>query len=583
MSSVLRHRGAPLFVLLVALMPLFSDVSQLTRVQLVLIYAAVGFGLNIGLGYAGEFAVAQPVVLGVAAYTAAILNVTLGWSSLATLPCAVGAGVVVGFALSAPGFRLQGWYLAITTFFAAVVFPDVVQFFRGTTNGSEGLAGISPLPGLGLTLGSSPQQFEYVLGIVVLLWLAMYNIYRSTWGVVLRAVRDAPLAAESCGVSVVRVKAAVALVSSAPVAIAGWMFAHVSGVISPNSFGLNLTIVIIAAVILGGFGTVWGPVIGIVVVELVALWIGPFSSYNALLVGVTILVVAAVMPEGIIPGLSALLRRRFGHGRGVAIAGVDVACSIADQALPPVKRVGSDHRAGEVVYETAGVDKSFAGLRVLDGAGLSVRVGEVVGLVGPNGSGKTTLLNIITGYIKADNGSARLFGQEVLGRTSHSLSVRGIRRSFQIPQLVGELSVIDNVRLGLLGGRSQQIIVGMFRFPRYRRRAQRDTAQIIAFCGALGMEQAILRSRVDELPLGLRRVVEVARAIVSGPALVCLDEPAAGLAGQELAKLGQVIRMAARTGSGVLLVEHNLGFVREVCDVIVEIQDGQITPTVSVP
>jgi ABC-type branched-subunit amino acid transport system permease subunit len=329
-SRLLRHRAAPLVVALLALLPVLSDIQQLTRVQQVLIYAIVAFGLNIGLGYAGEFAVAQPVVLGVAAYTAAILNVETGWSSLATLPCAVVIGVAVGFVLSAPGFRLRGWYLTITTFFAAVIFPDLIQLFRGITGGSEGLAGMDPLPGLQLTLGSSPSQFEYVLGIVVVLWLAMYNIYRSSWGVVLRAVRDAPLAAESSGIAVWRVKAAVAVVSSVPVAIAGWMIAHINGVVGPNSFGLSLTIIIIAAVVLGGSGSVWGPVVGIVVVELVALWIGPFSSYNALLVGLAVLVVSALLPAGVIPAVVTVARRRLGLGRGLALAGVDVTA-----ALPP--------------------------------------------------------------------------------------------------------------------------------------------------------------------------------------------------------------------------------------------------------
>jgi branched-chain amino acid transport system permease protein len=580
-SRLLRHRAAPLVVALLALLPVFSDIQQLTRVQQVLIYAIVAFGLNIGLGYAGEFAVAQPVVLGVAAYTAAILNVETGWSSLATLPCAVVIGVAVGFVLSAPGFRLRGWYLTITTFFAAVIFPDLIQLFRGITGGSEGLAGMDPLPGLQLTLGSSPSQFEYVLGIVVVLWLAMYNIYRSSWGVVLRAVRDAPLAAESSGIAVWRVKAAVAVVSSVPVAIAGWMIAHINGVVGPNSFGLSLTIIIIAAVVLGGSGSVWGPVVGIVVVELVALWIGPFSSYNALLVGLAVLVVSALLPAGVIPAVVTVARRRLGLGRGLALAGVDVTAALPDVSNVDIAAPREGHEAvaaGDVVYEASGVTKRFAGLTVLAGADLTVRAGEVVGLVGPNGSGKTTLLNVITGHVRADAGEAHLFSQPTLGSTPHMLGSRGVRRSFQVPQLIGELSVLDNVRLGLLGGRRQQILGGILRGPRYRAATRRDTARIVAVCRTVGLDDTLLRQRVDELPLGLRRVVEVARALVSGPALVCLDEPAAGLAGPALARLGEVIRLAARTGSGVLLIEHNLSFVREVCDVVVEIRDGRVVP-----
>jgi branched-chain amino acid transport system permease protein len=403
-------------------------------------------------------------------------------------------GSAVGFVLSAPGFRLRGWYLTITTFFAAVIFPDLIQLFRGITGGSEGMAGMDPLPGLELTLGSSPQQFEYVLGIVVVLWFAMYNVYRSSWGVVLRSVRDAPLAAESCGVAVWRVKAVVSVVSSIPVAVAGWMIAHINGVVGPNSFGLGLTIVIIAAVVLGGSGSVWGPIVGIVVVELVALWIGPFSSYNALLVGLAVLIVSVLLPAGVVPALVTLARRRLGLGRGLALAGVDVAAALplSEQDKDPAVRATAGRAgAGAVVYQASGVTKSFAGLTVLDGADITVHAGEVVGLVGPNGSGKTTLLNVVTGHVKADSGRATLFDRSVLGISPHRLGNRGVRRSFQVPQLVGELSVIDNVRLGLLGGRRQQVLGSILRGPRYRSTTKADTAVVVAACRAVGLDDSM--------------------------------------------------------------------------------------------
>jgi len=231
-----------------------------------------------------------------------------------------------------------------------------------------------------------------------------------------------------------------------------------------------------------------------------------------------------------------------------------------------------------MLLEIDGLTKRFGGLTAVSDVSFGIDRGEIVGVFGPNGSGKTTLLNVITGHVRADAGEAHLFSQPTLGSTPHMLGSRGVRRSFQVPQLIGELSVLDNVRLGLLGGRRQQILGGILRGPRYRAATRRDTARIVAVCRTVGLDDTLLRQRVDELPLGLRRVVEVARALVSGPALVCLDEPAAGLAGPALTRLGEVIRLAARTGSGVLLIEHNLSFVREVCDVVVEIRDGRVVP-----
>jgi branched-chain amino acid transport system permease protein len=609
-----------------ALLPEYAGISELTRVQQILLYVMVGFGLNIGLGYAGEFAVAQPVILGVSAYTAGILSAHYNISSWVTLPCAIVSGCVVGFALSAPGFRLRGWYLAVTTFFAAVIFPDVVDLFTSVTGGTNGLAGIKPLPGVGLVLGSSPTQYRIVLGITLVLMLGMYNLSRSTWGVILRGLRDAPRATEACGINVKLVKGYVSIVSAIPVAVAGWAWAHIAGVISTDTFSLNLSIIIIAGVVIGGMGTVWGPVIGTVVVEIVSLWIGPFSDYNNLLVGAAIVFFAILMPHGIVHAWTAFtgwLAKQAGPptrpaaettDADVAAApasvradggpagptppqapisvpsepalpaagqpapvGAETALQPGEMALQPGDTIadGSMGVAGEPILELSGVRKHFGGVVVLEGVEMVVRRGEVVGLIGPNGSGKTTLLNIMTGHIRADEGQALLFGRSVLGKSPHRIAAAGVRRTFQVPRLIGEMSVFDNVRLGLLGARSQEVLGSIFLLPGYRNRARRHVERIETVCDLVGLTPDIQHRRVDGLPLGLRRVVEVARAVVSGPAIVCLDEPGAGLGGEELVRLRDVMRRVADAGSGVLLVEHNLDFVRNVSDRVLEMRDGQ--------
>ncbi len=577
----LRHPRASRWVLALvviagaALLPEFAGIGELTRVQQILFYIMIAFGLNIGLGFAGEFAVAQPVIMGVSAYTAGIMSARHGVSPWLTLPGAVVAGCLIGALLSAPGFRLRGWYLAITTFFAAVVFPDIVDLFSSTTGGTNGLAGVKPLPGVGLILGSSPRQYWILLAITLVLMLGTYNLSRSTWGVILRGIRDAPLATEACGINVALAKAFVSIVASLPVALAGWTFAHASGVISTDSFSLNLSIVIVAGVVLGGMGTVWGPVIGTVIVEIISLWIGPFSNYNNLLVGGAVVFFAVAMPRGLVQAWSALTGRlgdRLGW-RVAAPAPKTRAVAGETVAIPPVAAGG---HPGDVLLEVRGIHKHFAGVTVLEGVDLTVRRGEVVGLIGPNGSGKTTLLNVITGHVPADRGEATLLGRSLLGHAPHTIAAHGVRRTFQVPRLIGELSAIENIRLGLLGAGRQEVIGSILQLPGHRARARRQVSRISAVCDLVGLDPTVRELPVESLPLGTRRVVEVARAVVGGSAVVCLDEPGAGLGGEELVRLGRVVRRVADAGSGIVVIEHNLDFVRGVTDRVVEMQDGRV-------
>jgi branched-chain amino acid transport system permease protein len=583
-ASVRRQRGrnfvvALIVLLAVGILPLFNGVSELTRAQQVLIYVMVALGLNISLGIAGEFSVAQPVVMAVSAYTAGILSVERQFSAWLTLPCAVAAGIVTGVVLSAPGFRrLRGWYLAITTFFAAVVLPDVVNLTQSVSGGSNGLSGIGPLPGVGFTLGSSPTEFEIVFGICLLLLLGTYNLSRSTWGVVLRSVRDAPLAAESCGINLSYSKFFVSVCASFPVAVAGWVWAHVNTSIGASQFTLNLSIIIIAGVVLGGMGTVWGPVIGVTIVEFVSLWIGPFSSYNTLLVGAAVVLFAIVLPRGVVSGWWMLVSRTGLRWLRIPVITSGVVDDEMIQALP-AQDVGADdeaaHQVGEVAFQAESIEKSFFGVEVLRGVDLTVRRGEIVGLIGSNGSGKTTLINIITGHVRPDAGSVKILQRRSVGKAPHAVAALGVRRTFQIPQLVGELSVIENVRLGLLGSRRQEALGSILQLPRHRRMARQDKERVGRICRLIGLPVELWMTPVDGMSLGLRRVIEVARALVSGPALVLLDEPAVGLSKDELGKLHEVIRRAATASSGILLIEHNLDFVRQVTDRVYEMQGGK--------
>ena len=390
----------------------------------------------------------------------------------------------------------------------------------------------------------------------------------------LRGVRDTPHATSSCGVNVPSVQAWVALISSIPVALAGWLWAHSTQFIAPESFGLGLLILLIASVMLGGKGTLWGPVIGTIVFQAFSLWVGPFSRFNQLVLGGALLAVSVLAPMGIIPLVARSVRGRA--NRLLRRAGPPPQRTIV---LHPPAIVRSEARAeaGALPLVAATrVEKSFGGMRVLRGVDVEVHAGRVVGLVGPNGSGKTTLLNVLTGFVAPDAGEVTVGGEQVTGRSTHRIARGGIRRTFQVPQLVEELSVLENVELALLGGR-QWILGSLLRTPRYRhhRDAVRRRAQ--EACAELGFDAQAQATAAGELPLGLKRIVEVARAMAADARVVCLDEPAAGLSGSDLELVGGTLRGLAARGYAVLLIEHNLAFVQQYCDAIVLLESGEVT------
>ncbi len=554
---------APGIVLLVAaLLPALTRSSfQLSRYELVLTYMMVALGLNFGFGYGGQLAIAQPVVMGFAAYTAGLLNVNRHWNAWATLIPALVVGSLVNVLVSLPGFRLRGWYLAITTFFSVAVFPDLLSATQHLTHGDDGLGPIDKFP----VVGKNPShEYWFVLCLVAICWVAIWRLVYSRWGIMTRSLRDSPHAAQASGVNLPWLKVALSIISALPVALAGWVFAHSTELISPTSFNFALLLLVVAAVMLGGRGTVWGPVIGTLIFEILSLYIGPFSTYNQVILGFGVFVCATLFPIGIIPLVREFIRVRLPRPK-----------SEAERAAPParsgtgvVSEAGAEalaDRRGQIVLQARGIAKAFGGRVVLRGVDLDLSGGVIYGLVGPNGSGKTTLLNVLTGFVSRDAGQIELRGSALGADRPQEIARHGIRRSFQVPQLVSELSVGENIKLGAVAGRE-----GLRSRAELNRRVARVAAE-------LGMTPRDIDTPVAELSLGLRRIVEIGRAMIAEPDVICLDEPAAGLAESDLGILASTLRHVAAAGCAVLLIEHNLSFVESVADEIIVLEEGEVT------
>jgi ABC-type branched-subunit amino acid transport system ATPase component len=405
-----------------------------------------------------------------------------------------------------------------------------------------------------------------ILALTALFWFASRNLIASGWGTAVLSYRDHPYASVANGVNPMRVRAALYVLSGIPCGVAGALFANSQQFISASNFGTQTVLLFLGSVLLGGRGTNWGPVFGVTIFAGISLWLGPFSLYNPLILAVGVLVAALTFKGGIIGALERAWRR-YGRSRGVGVRLLDTDLDSKTSIAPIENR---PH------VEIRGVTKHFAGNYALRDVGLSVPGGSVVTVVGPNGSGKTTLLNCVSGFVKPDSGEVTLDGRNLVGLKNHRRAHIGLARTFQVPRLVEELTVRENAELGVWGLNPQSVGGAIFRTPAFRRRQRVAAERAIAACRELGLGERATQVRVEELPLAVKRLVEIARALAASASVICLDEPVAGLNEAEQERVANVLRDVAASGRAVLLIEHNLPFVLNVSDQLVLLRDGQV-------
>ena len=582
-SSRINWTAAVIAVAIAASIPFITAGYILFQLELVLIYIGAASGLNIAVGYAGEFLLSQVTVMGMAGYAAGIFSIRHGWSPVATLPLAIVVGVVWQLLIAIAGLRVRGLYLGVLSFFAVLVFPDLVLLTSSISGGTSGLIGIPPfaLPG---SANFTVLPFEIAVGVAVVSTLIARNLVVSGWGIRLRYLRDAPNSLASTGVSVAWTKIVSYVVAAIPGAIAGWALAYFSQSLTSSVFGVSLTLILFAGVQLIAPGTIIGPILGAGLLEGYSQLVGPFSQYNTLGLGILLTVVLILFPGGfrrfITPGSSSAVLPWHRPRAGLL---ADLGDNLDPSGVPSVnplielRRVQTESRSADApVLEVRDIVKSFGGNRAVDNASFSVERGRIVALMGDNGSGKTTLVNMISGFLKPDSGEVLINGRRTTGLAASQVARLGCARTFQVPQVVGELTVRENIEAGFLR-RSCADPVRAVLLPFWARRAdrtRREAALHVAEEVGFGADQ--IDQAADTLPLGLRRLLEVARAIANSADVICLDEPGAGLNATELTSLSETLKELRKTGEAILLVEHNADFVLNTCDDIILLRHGRV-------
>ena len=557
-----HSHALPFFILLVAglALPLFAGGYWGVIAQRACVYWVLVSGLNLMVGFAGQLAIGWVALLTLGAYTTSVLvagNATPPLHPYLALAIAglvgAGAGVIVGL----PALRLRTFYFAITTLGFATIVTQIALAWQSVTGGGVGVPGpVFPPP-----FDSQWGFYYFCFGLAAICtWMTM-NIAASRFGRALTAIRDAEVAAEACGISKPWLLVTVFVFSGAVAGIAGGLFASLQSYITPDAFTIELSVLFFIGVLIGGRGSILGPLLGTILLTVLPEFAAPLVAWSTFLYAVLLLVIVLAMPGGIADLLDFKNRRPLQSNRAIVPR---------PELLPHL--LGQSRDPGKLTLE--GVALSFGGVHAIDGLDLTINPGEVHGLIGPNGSGKTTTLNVISGYYAPQRGTAKLSGEVLPALARHTRARMRIARTFQTPRLVGEASVLENVMIGGTIDGHGTFAESLISLPRHRRDEAMLRENAMLALSIVGLEQ-LAAVRTDRLQHSELRFVEIARALMLRPAFLLLDEPAAGLSAEEIRRLGELVVEIAKTGTGVLLVEHHADLIFDICHQVTVLNLGK--------
>lgn len=535
-------------------------------VDIALIYALLAIGMGLAMGISGQINLAQVAFFGVGAYVVAILTTDNGYGFWVASVLAVLATVATGLFVGIPALRMQTHYLGIVTLGLALGFINWITN-ADVTGGADGISGI-PVPTLpGMDLSS--EYLYYYVEVVVFGAGLVFGLFvvHTALGRRLRAMRDDALAAGAMGAEIPLLRMTAFVLASLYGGLAGILYAGLIRYVAPETFSIGNMFILLAMVIIGGRRSLVGCVVGAVGLTLIREWLSDFSAYAQLGYGVVVVLMVVFAPTGL-AGIPARLRdlyhRRFG--------GTDTRAELRPfTPYTPAPRPPE----GRTLLAVEDITKQFRGLRALDEVTLAVEAGEIRGIVGPNGSGKTTLFNVISGFYRATSGTVRFAGSDTTTARPYALSLAGVARTFQNLRLFGQLTVRENILVALDRTRTHTIWQYALWQPgvvRRERRLRAEAQQILDRYGLADFAEAPPAA----LPYGIQRRIEIARAMASRPRLLLLDEPAAGLNGEEVQQLVRIVRSIRDSGTTVVLIEHNMGLVMSLCEKVTVLSSGKV-------
>lgn len=571
--SVLRSRNTSwilfgLTVVAVILAPLVLGDSRLTLLTVVAQFAIAVVGLTLLYGQTGQLSLGQSGFMSIGAYTSAILTADYGWSSLLAMLTGSLVAAVAALLVGYPLLRLRNFYLTIATLGFALIVTSLIVGLKGVTGGPSGHV-VPPFEVLGYQFVAVQDQYFLAWTFLAVILVGLAGLLRSSRGRALRAIGRDELSAATMGVPVFRYKMGVFVASGVLGALAGSLYAHTLNFVGAELLGPHLSLELVIMNFLGGASSLLGAVLGAGVL----LWLPSVSSFahenELILSGLILVVVLRFLPEGVVPALARFFRF------APILRAADSSAELEREAeVESGAHDGPEGSEGQVFLSAKNFQRSFSGVKAVQGVSCDVRTGQIKSLVGPNGAGKTTFLNLITGVVVADAGELEINGMRLTDPRPATIAAMGVGRTYQTPRLYVDGSVLENVLMGTFRLTHSPLWATLLWSPSFRREEARLQAIAMECLAAVGLE-GVADISARSLPLGTQRRLEIARALACGPTLIVLDEPAAGSNEQERFELGELLLGLRAAGAAVLLVEHNMDLVMSVSDEVQVMDRGR--------
>ena len=570
MSSLNRQRvklGSVLLVFLFCLLaPLYLKNYPLFVLSLTVVNVIAVVGLGLVMGNAGQISLGHAGFAAIGAYTTALLVANLDFSFWVAMPLAALLAALFGYVLGLPALRLGPLYVSMVTFGFGLIVVIIVQNWYELANGPNGMA-VPPPVLLGYEL--FPRQFHVAIVVVAaLLFLLARNILDSKQGRAFIAIRESEIAARGMGINLAHYKTTAFALGAFYAGVSGALFAGLAQFVNPDAFVFPVSILYVTMSILGGIDSLVGAAIGGAMLTVLPELLRGTADYKDFLTGFLLLLLLIFLPEGIV----GLVRTRLAAAAGAAAMPSTGEGEFRLQL--PATMASQKELAGGSLLKVENIGINFGGLRALQDVGLTLGADEILSVIGPNGAGKTTLFNLISGLNRPTSGKIYFDGRDVTGLPAHTRTRLGIARTFQNLDLFGQMSVLDNVRVGAHTRLKGTLLQAALRTGQERAEEVccRDAAMdLLRFVGL----QSYAHQHANSLAFGHQRLLEIARALASTPKLILLDEPAAGLSASEMDFLMELIRRIHQDlRISVLLIGHTMRLVMMLSHRVIVLDHG---------